>query len=187
MHQGKSRWHSCHVLVYIRPVLAYINLPFGDCIHLQRLIPSCLTIPWHCQRVAFASPQAFGTLGNVAGDSPPKRDACLQAGALLAILPILDRCRDGAWGHGKGWGNSQVTRPQCQNQPWLWKFSDLREVVLPDESIFIFFFIYASVRIIHRPVYWKLYLGFWTLFNWGRLLFDGLTAFKHAQGSPPCL
>ena len=26
VHQGKSRWHSCHVLVYISP-----NLPFRDC------------------------------------------------------------------------------------------------------------------------------------------------------------
>jgi len=35
--------------------------------------------------------QGIWTLGNVAGDSPPKRDACLQAGALLAILPILEQ------------------------------------------------------------------------------------------------
>jgi len=98
------------------------------------LFNDTLALPKGC--LCFAT--GIWTLGNVAGDSPPKRDACLQAGALLAILPILDRCRDGAWGHGKGWGNSQVTRPQCQNQPWLWKFSDLREVVLPDESIHFF-------------------------------------------------
>ena len=24
LHQGKSRWHSCHVLVYISPVLTYL-------------------------------------------------------------------------------------------------------------------------------------------------------------------
>jgi len=35
--------------------------------------------------------QGIWTLGNVAGDSAPKRDACLQAGALLAILPILEK------------------------------------------------------------------------------------------------
>lgn len=34
--------------------------------------------------------QGSWTLGNVAGDSAPLRDACLEAGALLAILPIVE-------------------------------------------------------------------------------------------------
>ena len=151
----------------------------------SQLFNDTLALPRGC--LCFAT--GIWTLGNVAGDSPPKRDACLQAGALLAILPILDRCRGMGdaemqrWlgmGMLKGRETSQVSRLGCGN------FQTYGKLVLPCESIHVFF-IYASVRIIHRPVYWKLYLEVWTLFNWGRLLFDGLTAFKHAQGSPPCL
>ena len=40
VHQGKSRWHSYHILVYISPVK---NLPFGDG------APCTLTMGFHTE------------------------------------------------------------------------------------------------------------------------------------------
>ena len=106
----------------------------------SQLFNDTLALPRGC--LCFAT--GIWTLGNVAGDSPPKRDACLQAGALLAILPILDRCRGMGdaemqrWlgmGMLKGRETSQVSRLGCGN------FQTYGKLVLPCESIHVFFYL----------------------------------------------